>query len=115
MDIDDLLGRMSLAEKIGQLNHPNIGGADTTGAGPASANLEARIRAGEIGSLDKHGNPNVLTPDRGTSKLAQGPTAQSTLVEVEKLSGEPPPVSAFEPPIDRSMNRRNPWIRSRSG
>ena len=51
MDIDDLLGRMSLAEKIGQLNHPNIGGADTTGAGPASANLEARIRAGEIGSL----------------------------------------------------------------
>src|SRR6185437_6337213 len=51
MDIDDLLGRMSLAEKIGQLNHPNIGGADTTGAGPASANLEARIRAGEVGSL----------------------------------------------------------------
>jgi biotin/methionine sulfoxide reductase len=54
---------------------------------------------GEIGSLDKHGNPNVLTPDRGTSKLAQGPTAQSTLVEVEKLSIEAPPVSAFDPPI----------------
>jgi len=51
MDIDDLLGRMSLAEKIGQLNHPNIGGADTTGAGTASNNIEARLRAGEVGSL----------------------------------------------------------------
>jgi biotin/methionine sulfoxide reductase len=54
---------------------------------------------GEIGSLDKHGNPNVLTPDRGTSKLAQGPTAQSTLVEVEKWALPPPPVTAFDPPI----------------
>ncbi|HXD44625.1 MAG TPA: beta-glucosidase BglX [Pseudolabrys sp.] len=51
MSIDDLLGRMSLAEKIGQLNHPNIGGADATGAGRASANIEARIRAGDVGSL----------------------------------------------------------------
>ncbi|HEY5278695.1 MAG TPA: beta-glucosidase BglX [Pseudolabrys sp.] len=51
MDIDGLLGRMSLAEKIGQLNHPNIGGADTTGAGAASANIETRIRDGEVGSL----------------------------------------------------------------
>ena len=51
MDIDELLGRMSLAEKIGQLNHPNIGGADSTGAGTASADLERRIRHGEVGSL----------------------------------------------------------------
>ena len=42
--------------------------------------------------------PNVLTPDRGTSKLAQGPSAQSTLVEVEKLSTAAPPLSAFDPP-----------------
>lgn len=55
---------------------------------------------GEIGSLDKHGNPNVLTPDRGTSKLAQGPSAQSTLVEVEKLSTAAPPLTVFDPPID---------------
>jgi biotin/methionine sulfoxide reductase len=54
---------------------------------------------GQIGSLDKHGNPNVLTPDRGSSKLAQGPTAQSTLVEVEKLCRQAPAISAFDPPI----------------
>ncbi|HMN88177.1 MAG TPA: molybdopterin-dependent oxidoreductase, partial [Bauldia sp.] len=54
---------------------------------------------GEIGSLDKHGNPNVLTPDRGTSRLAQGPSAQSTLVEVERWTGPVPPVTAFDPPL----------------
>jgi biotin/methionine sulfoxide reductase len=57
------------------------------------------VEPGEIGSLDKHGNPNVLTLDKGTSRLAQGPSAQTTLVQVEKFVGEPPPVSAFEPPI----------------
>jgi biotin/methionine sulfoxide reductase len=57
---------------------------------------------GEIGSLDKHGNPNVLTQDRGTSRLAQGPVAQSTLVEVEKFAGRPPPITAFDPPLDVS-------------
>ena len=31
-----------------------------------------------------HGNPNVLTEDIGTSKLAQGCTGQVTVVEVEK-------------------------------
>jgi biotin/methionine sulfoxide reductase len=54
---------------------------------------------GVTGSLDKHGNPNVLTLDKGTSQLAQGPSAQTTLVEVEKYSGEPPRVTAFEPPL----------------
>ncbi len=57
------------------------------------------VEPGAIGSLDKHGNPNVLTLDKGTSRLAQGPSAQTTLVQVEKYVGEPPPVSAFEPPI----------------
>ena len=56
---------------------------------------------GRIGSLDKHGNPNVLTLDKGTSRLAQGPSAQTTLVEIEKFSGEPPPVTAFEAPLSR--------------
>jgi beta-glucosidase len=49
--IDSLLSRMTLTEKIGQLNHPNLGGADTTGAGSAVAEIESRIRRGEVGSL----------------------------------------------------------------
>lgn len=49
-------------------------------------------------SLEVHGNPNVLTRDVGTSKLAQGPTAHSCLVEVERYDGEPPPVKAFRLP-----------------
>lgn len=50
-------------------------------------------------SLCKHGNPNVLTPDKGTSKLGQGPIAHSCLVEIEKFEGTPSPVTAFDPPV----------------
>ncbi len=50
------------------------------------------------GRLERHGNPNVLSFDAGTSKLAQGPSALSVLVEVEKWKGEAPAVKAFEPP-----------------
>jgi biotin/methionine sulfoxide reductase len=46
----------------------------------------------------KHGNPNVLTPDRGTSRLAQGPAAHSCLVDMEKWHGEALSVTAFDPP-----------------
>jgi biotin/methionine sulfoxide reductase len=46
----------------------------------------------------KHGNPNVLTRDKGTSKLAQGSTAHTCLVEVERFVGEPPPVTAHSLP-----------------
>ncbi|MCC7079853.1 MAG: molybdopterin-dependent oxidoreductase [Burkholderiales bacterium] len=53
---------------------------------------------GEIGTLDKHGNANVLTIDKGTSKLAQGTSAHTCLVEIERYAGEPPPISAFDPP-----------------
>jgi biotin/methionine sulfoxide reductase len=51
----------------------------------------------------RHGNPNVLTRDKGTSRLAQGPTAHTCLVEVERFEGPPPPVRAFDPPelVDR--------------
>ena len=45
-----------------------------------------------------HGNPNVLTRDAGTSKLAQGCTGQLTLIEIERFDGPLPPVKAFEPP-----------------
>ena len=53
---------------------------------------------GEPGALCRHGNPNVLTLDKGTSKLAQGPSAHTCLVEVERYAGEAPPVRAFAPP-----------------
>ena len=56
------------------------------------------IVPGQIGALCKHGNPNVLTMDRGTSSLAQGPTAHSTLVQVEKFNDDIPKVTAHLPP-----------------
>lgn len=46
----------------------------------------------------KHGNPNVLTLDKGTSRLAQGPIAHSCLVDVEMFADDLPPVTAFSPP-----------------
>ena len=49
-------------------------------------------------SLEIHGNPNVLTRDVGTSQLGQGPSAFSTLVEVEKYEGPVYPVTAFSLP-----------------
>jgi biotin/methionine sulfoxide reductase len=52
----------------------------------------------DVESLEVHGNPNVLTRDAGTSQLAQGPTAHSCLVEVEKYKDELPPVKIFSPP-----------------
>lgn len=48
---------------------------------------------------DRHGNPNVLTHDYRTSRLSQGPAAQSALVEIKKHIGELPIVEAFTPPI----------------
>ncbi len=48
--------------------------------------------------LEVHGNPNALTPDKGTSRLAQGCSAHSCLVEVEKFEGELPEVRAFQQP-----------------
>lgn len=50
------------------------------------------------GGMCKAGNPNVLTRDAGTSSLAQGPTAQTCLVEVEAYDGVPPVSRAHGPP-----------------
>jgi len=36
--------------------------------------------------LELNGNPNVLTRDKGTSQLAQGPSAHTCLVQVEKFT-----------------------------
>ncbi|WP_181781654.1 molybdopterin-dependent oxidoreductase [Pseudonocardia pini] len=45
-----------------------------------------------------HGNPNVLTRDVGSSRLAQGCTGQLTRVQVEAYRGSPPVVVAHRPP-----------------
>ena len=45
-----------------------------------------------------HGNPNVLTRDVGTSALAQGCTGQLTTVQVERFTGNLPPIQAFDGP-----------------
>jgi biotin/methionine sulfoxide reductase len=49
-------------------------------------------------SLEKHGNPNVLTLDIGASSLSQGCIAQTCLVDVAPYVGTPPPVTAFALP-----------------
>ncbi len=45
-----------------------------------------------------HGNPNVLTFDRGTSRLAQACSGQHALVQVERWTGPLPPIRAYDPP-----------------
>ncbi|HVV12761.1 molybdopterin-dependent oxidoreductase [Amycolatopsis sp.] len=50
------------------------------------------------GSLCLHGNPNVLTADRPTSRLSQGCAGQLVLVEIERYDGAPPPVTVGSPP-----------------
>jgi biotin/methionine sulfoxide reductase len=50
------------------------------------------------GSMDKHGNPNVLTMDIGTSRLAQCCSAQTVLVQLERFDGALPDITAFNPP-----------------
>ena len=87
---------------------------NTRGACLAAANISDNIRRGVLqistgawmdlvaqddGSLlCVHGNPNLLTLDKGTSKLAQGPTAHSCLVQIECFVGELPSITAFLPP-----------------
>jgi biotin/methionine sulfoxide reductase len=50
------------------------------------------------GAMCVHGNPNVLTFDRGTSRLAQGCSGQHALVQVERWTGPLPPIRAYDPP-----------------
>jgi len=77
----------------------------------AGAALTERVRPGVIvvyegawldrdpqRGLDRHGNPNMVTADQGASRLTQGCTAQSCLVQARRHDGPAPPVRAFEPP-----------------
>ncbi|MDO4777287.1 MAG: trimethylamine-N-oxide reductase TorA [Cardiobacteriaceae bacterium] len=53
---------------------------------------------GSSNALCKNGCGNVLAIDLGTSKLAQGNTGQTAVVNVEKYEGEAPELTAFVPP-----------------
>jgi len=59
-----------------------------------------------------HGNPNVLTRDVGTSSLAQGCTGQLTSVQVERYDAPPPPIRAYDPPL-QTVAHVNPLTQSR--
>lgn len=48
--------------------------------------------------VDVHGNPNVLTLDKGSSELSQGNSAHTTLVRVRKWHGDLPRVNVFDGP-----------------
>src|SRR4029077_12282008 len=64
-------------------------------------------------SLEIHGNPNAVTNDIGTSSLAQGPSANSCLVEAERYEGNLPPVKVFSlPAIIETVGYRLAWSHS---
>ena len=54
------------------------------------------LNPGEANTLDKYGDANVLTPDIGTSKLAQGNCGQTIIGDIEKYTGEPVTVTVFD-------------------
>jgi len=56
-------------------------------------------KPGEVGAMCKHGNINLVTIDKGTSKLAQGNIANTALVEVEVYKELAPAITAFTPPM----------------
>ena len=58
----------------------------------------------EIGALDTYGDPNTLTLDIGTSELAQGPSPNTCLVEIEPYKGVAPPVTAFGGPTEVNID-----------
>jgi biotin/methionine sulfoxide reductase len=72
--------------------------SDAVAAGCIQLSTGAWFDPGGPGGVEAHGNPNVLTVDKGSSKLGQGTIAHSCLVEVERYEGDAPPVRAFEPP-----------------
>jgi len=55
--------------------------------------------ADQADAPERHGNPNVLTLDIGTSKLTQGPSALSVLVDIERWTGARSPVQVFKKPL----------------
>ena len=50
------------------------------------------------GALCAHGNANMLTHDRGTSKLSQGPSSGTNMIEIELWTEALPPLRVSQPP-----------------
>ena len=48
--------------------------------------------------LDRRGNANVLSLDKGASSLSQAPSAQTCLVEIERWQDAVPPLGPDAPP-----------------
>jgi biotin/methionine sulfoxide reductase len=63
------------------------------------------LEPGIPGSLDLHGNPNVLTRDVGASRLSQGCSAQSCLVQVRKAINPPTPRPFERPTLVESQTK----------
>lgn len=59
--------------------------------------FDPQIVGGE--QLEVHGNPNVLTIDKGCSELSQGNIAHTALVRIEKWTKPLPPLSIDRPPV----------------
>lgn len=98
------------AEKFGITDGDFVRVYNTRGACISVAQVTTDIREGVVlmstgawwdpdeNGMCIHGNPNALTPDKGTSSLGQGPAAHSCLVRIEKFDGTPPEVTAHMPP-----------------
>jgi biotin/methionine sulfoxide reductase len=70
----------------------------------------------DMDAMCVHGNPNVLTRDAGTTRLAQGCTGQHALVEVERCNGPPPPIKVLDPPAIEPRDDVSTWtVRIGSG
>ncbi|NJB69465.1 trimethylamine-N-oxide reductase (cytochrome c) [Desulfobaculum xiamenense] len=54
------------------------------------------VEPGREGSLCKYGSANVLTLDKGASKLSQAVVGNTALVQIEKYTGKVPAVTAFD-------------------
>jgi biotin/methionine sulfoxide reductase len=58
------------------------------------------LEASDCGSTVRlMATPNALTRDQGTSRLGQGPSSATVLVEIERCSEPVPPVRAFVAPM----------------
>ncbi|MFV0321625.1 MAG: trimethylamine-N-oxide reductase TorA [Alphaproteobacteria bacterium] len=58
------------------------------------------VEPGVGNTLDAYGDVNVLTPDIGTSKLAQGNCGHTVIADVEKFTGEVPELYVFSAPTN---------------